>query len=167
MENGHGDYYELDKKGWLKAYGAVEKGLKSGEWKGLNADGTPKYQENYDKGEFIKGVSFTESGKISYNEINVPTQPNGGYQAFYKFIAQNMRYPDEARRNNIEGKVFVQFIINDKGELTEPNVIKGVHSSIDNEALRVIKLHSGWSAPLQRGIPVKQRIIVPIVFQLG
>lgn len=99
--------------------------------------------------------------------VEDPALPPGGYPAFYKYIGDNLKYPAQARRMGIEGKVFVQFVVDKDGSLTEVTAVKGIGAGCDEEAVRVIKGAPKWSPPKQRGKPVKQRIIVPIVFQLG
>ncbi len=99
--------------------------------------------------------------------VEDPATPPGGYPAFYEYIAKNLKYPAQARRMGIEGKVFVQFVVDTNGALTEVQAVKGIGAGCDEEAVRVIKGAPKWSPPKQRGKAVKQRIIVPIVFQLG
>ncbi len=97
---------------------------------------------------------------------NMPT-PVGGYAAFYKFLSKNLRYPTQAKRMGIEGKVFMQFVIDKDGSITDAQVIKGIGAGCDEEALRAINKHPKWNAGKQRGRAVKVRMVVPIVFQLN
>jgi protein TonB len=99
--------------------------------------------------------------------VEEPATPPGGYEAFYKYISDNLKYPAQARRMVIEGRVYVQFVVDKDGSLTEVQSVKGIGAGCDEEAVRVIKGAPKWSPPKQRGKPVKQRIVVPIVFQLG
>ncbi len=91
----------------------------------------------------------------------------GGYSAFMKYVAKKIKYPSQARRMGIEGRVFVEFIINETGELTEIRTIKGIGAGCDEEAERVLKNAPKWSPGKQRGIPVKVKMVLPINFQLG
>ncbi len=93
--------------------------------------------------------------------------PEVGYDAYYRYIVKNLRYPPVARKLGLEGKVFVQFIIDKQGNLLEPRVIKGISADIDEEAIRVIKNGPKWTPGKQRGRPVKVRMIMPITFQLS
>ena len=95
-----------------------------------------------------------------------PTPP-GGMGAFYKYVATNLRYPAQARRMGIEGKVFVQFVVDKDGTLTNVQAIKGIGAGCDEEAVRVIAKAKKWSPGKQRGRPVKVRMILPITFKLG
>lgn len=99
----------------------------------------------------------------------VEDQPEypGGMNAFYKYIGTNMRYPVQARRMGVEGRVFVQFVVEKDGSLSEIQVIKGIGFGCDEEALRVIKRSKKWKPGKQRGRAVKVRMILPIMFRLG
>ncbi|MDN5203584.1 energy transducer TonB [Fulvivirgaceae bacterium BMA10] len=93
--------------------------------------------------------------------------PDGGMGAFYKFVQKNMKYPSQARRMGIEGKVFVQFVVDKDGTITEVQAVKGIGAGCDEEAVRVLKSHPKWKPGKQRGRPVKVRMIIPITFKLG
>jgi len=93
--------------------------------------------------------------------------PKGGMAAFYEYVGKNLKYPAQARRMGIEGKVFVQFIVDKDGSITEVDAIKGIGAGCDEEAIRVLKNAPNWSPGKQRGRPVKVRMILPITFKLG
>jgi protein TonB len=93
--------------------------------------------------------------------------PKGGMQAFYKYVADKMKYPAQARRMGIEGKVFVEFVINRDGSITDVKAIKGIGAGCDEEAVRVVQSAPPWNPGKQRGKPVRQRYVVPITFKLG
>ncbi|MDH5397159.1 MAG: energy transducer TonB [Cyclobacteriaceae bacterium] len=93
--------------------------------------------------------------------------PEGGYQAFYGFVGENLKYPRTAQRMNVEGKVFIQFVIDKKGNITEAQVIRGIGAGCDEEALRVINLAPQWLPGRQRGQSVRVRMVLPITFKLN
>lgn len=99
--------------------------------------------------------------------VEDPAMPPGGYQAFYEYVGKKLKYPAQARRMGIEGKVYVQFVVDTDGSLTDVKAVKGIGAGCDQEAVRVIEAAPKWSPPKQRGKPVKQRIILPITFKLG
>lgn len=99
--------------------------------------------------------------------VEDPATPPGGYQAFYDYVGKKLKYPAQARRMGIEGKVYVQFVVDRDGTLTDVQAVKGIGAGCDEEAVRVIKGAPKWSPPKQRGKAVKQRIILPITFKLG
>jgi len=95
-----------------------------------------------------------------------PVYP-GGMGAFYEFVQKKLKYPSQARRMGIEGKVFVQFVVDKKGNITEVQTVRGIGAGCDEEAVRVIKGSPRWKAGKQRGKAVKVRMILPITFKLG
>jgi periplasmic protein TonB len=92
-------------------------------------------------------------------------EPIGGYESFYKFLSNNLKYPLAAQRNEIEGKVFVEFIVNRDGIPSDMKVLKGIGFGLDEEAKRVIGL-SKWNPGKQRGKPVRVKMVMTIVFKL-
>lgn len=104
--------------------------------------------------------------------IEEPVQPEGGMKAFYKYVGANLKYPKKAKKEGIEGKVFVQFIVHPDGFLTEVTVVKGIHKACDKEALRIFKNYNKdknapkWHYGLSRGKPKTQKIVVPIYFEI-
>lgn len=97
----------------------------------------------------------------------VPAAPDGGFEAFYNDIVKRMKYPAQARRMQVEGRVFVEFVINRDGSITEVKVLKGIGAGCDEEAVRVLETSPRWKPGKQRGVPVRQRMVLPITFKLG
>lgn len=93
--------------------------------------------------------------------------PKGGFSAFYKYVSDNIKYPPQARRIGIEGRVFVEFVIGRDGILTDVKVIKGIGGFCDEEAVRIVESSPPWNPGKQRGKPVRQRYTLPIIFKLG
>ncbi len=94
-------------------------------------------------------------------------EPQGGMEAFYKYVGKNINYPKQARRMGVEGRVFVQFVVDKDGSLNDIKVIKGIGSGCDEEAIRVLKEAPNWKPGKQRGRPVKVRMSIPIFFKLN
>jgi protein TonB len=92
-------------------------------------------------------------------------EPVVGYDAFYAYIVKTLKYPPSARRMGLEGKVFVQFLINKNGDLVDPKVIRGISDEIDQEAIRVIKNGPKWKPGRQRGRPVTVKVVIPLTFK--
>lgn len=96
--------------------------------------------------------------------------PPKGMSEFYKFIANEMKYPAAARRAGIQGKVFVQFVIEKDGSITDVEVFESPNPSLNEEAIRVVVAYAArhkWYPGMQRGKAVKQRMVMPITFKLG
>jgi len=119
----------------------------------------------------IEEAIFEEEEEEVADEIFtiVEQQPGypGGMGAFYQFVQKKMKYPSQARRMGIEGKVFVQFVVGKDGAITEVKVIRGVGAGCDEEAARVIKSSPKWTPGKQRGQAVKVRMVLPITFKLS
>lgn len=92
--------------------------------------------------------------------------PIGGMAAFYGHVNENIKYPRQAQAMNIEGKVFVQFVVGKDGGLTDVVVIRGIGGGCDEEAIRVVKLSPSWKAGKQRGRPVRVKMVLPITFKI-
>ena len=95
----------------------------------------------------------------------LPQYP-GGDAALYKFITQNIRYPSGAAAAGIEGRVFVSFVCDKNGEVSNVKVEKGIGGGLDEEAVRVVKMLKGFSPAKQAGRPVNYRYILPVKFKL-
>lgn len=91
----------------------------------------------------------------------------GGIEALGKFLSENIRYPRAAREQGKEGTVFVEFIVNKDGSLSDFKVMKSVDASLDREALRVVALMPNWTPARQQGEVVRQRFVLPISFRLN
>jgi TonB family protein len=102
-----------------------------------------------------------------FTVVEETAAPIGGLPAFYRFVGNTMNYPVEARRDGVQGEVFVQFIIEKDGTITNPKIINRIGGGCDEEVLRVIELAPKWNPGKQKGKPVRQRYTLPIIFKLG
>lgn len=109
-------------------------------------------------------ISFSQEPYVMVEEM--PEYP-GGDQAMYKFIAENIVYPFEAKENNIQGKVFISFVIDTVGKVTEVKIIRGVDPLLDAEAVRVVSLLPYWKPGKHEGKYVRVQLIIPINYQLS
>jgi len=80
-------------------------------------------------------------------------------------LQKKIKYPEMARKAGIEGRVIVQFVVNEQGEVVNPKVVRGIGGGCDKEALRVVKT-AEFTPGMQRGRPVKVQYTLPITFQL-
>lgn len=90
----------------------------------------------------------------------------GGMMEYMKWLTRNLRYPDIARSQKIQGKVVVQFIVNQDGTIADAKVVKSVNPHLDREAMRVIRMMPSWKPGIQDNKPCKTMVAVPIVFKL-
>ncbi len=145
----------------------------------------PDIEEIEDEIQLNLDIDITEDMVVEQVEVSIPDvedeeeaeeiftivehnpQPIGGYEAFYQYIYNEIEYPRQALRSGVEGKVFVQFIVNQNGELTDFVIIKGIGGGCDQEAVRVLRKAPKWNAGKQRGKPVRVQMIIPIKFTLA
>ena len=91
----------------------------------------------------------------------------GGIQAFYEFVGERLRYPPTAARMGIQGRVYLEFVVDKDGTLGDMRVVKGIGAGCDQEAIRVLKLVPKFKPGKQRGKPVKVRMVIPIFFKIA
>lgn len=90
----------------------------------------------------------------------------GGEKALYEFLANNMRYPTMASGENLEAKIYVQFVINKDGSISDTEVLRGEGFGFDEEAKRVINAMPNWNPGKQGGKNVRVKYVIPIIFTL-
>ncbi|WP_353721353.1 TonB family protein [Dyadobacter sp. 676] len=90
----------------------------------------------------------------------------GGNEAMAAFLRKNLKYPSQASRAGIQGKVFVQFTVGSDGKIENATAVKGIGFGCDEEAVRVVKMMKDWMPGKQAGVPVRVRFTLPIAFQL-
>jgi len=101
-----------------------------------------------------------------YEICEVMPQFPGGDQAMMEFVASNVHYPEEAKEKGIEGRVFVNFVVEKDGSVTEVKVRKGIGKLCDEEAVRVVKSMPKWTPGMQDGKPVRVHYNLPFFFKL-
>jgi periplasmic protein TonB len=89
-----------------------------------------------------------------------------GLKAMYQFLGDNIKYPAVARENNIEGTVFINFVVGKDGTIRDVKVKRGIAGGCNEEAIRVVELMPKWNAGKQNGKPVSVSYTIPIKFKL-
>lgn len=107
--------------------------------------------------------AVVEQGEVYKVVEDMPQFPGGNA---FRYLAQHIRYPEEAVKNGIEGIVYVQFVVDKDGKIVEPKVVQGVCPELDAEALRVVSGMPAWKPGMQRGKPVAVSFVLPVVFHL-
>ena len=102
-----------------------------------------------------------------FSVVEVMPQYPGGQIAMMKYIMENMKYPEQAMKKGIQGRVAVSFIVEKDGSISNVRPIHSVHTLLDKEAVRVVKSMPKWSPGKQHGKPVRVQLIVPIMFKLN
>ena len=115
-------------------------------------------------------VEIEEEEEVAEEEIfqvveNDPEFP-GGVEAMYKYLAQNIKYPQLARENNITGKVWVTFVVEKDGSVTNVTVVRDIGGGCGAEAVRIVKSMPKWTPGKQRGKNVRVQYRLPVNFSL-
>lgn len=122
--------------------------------------------------EKISDVEEIDPDEIDFEEQEVyqiveqmPSFP-GGEQKLSEFIANSIQYPQEAQKTGIQGRVFVSFIVEPDGSVSNVKVQQGIGGGCDQEAIRVIKSMPKWTPGKQRGKAVRVSYMMPVFFKL-
>ena len=101
-----------------------------------------------------------------YDAVDELPRPKPGMKAFYESIAKQLRYPESARKKRVQGKVYVQFVVDEYGTILQPEVLKGLGHGCDKEVVRVLGKAEHWVPGRTDGHAVRTRMMLPISFRL-
>lgn len=119
------------------------------------------YAQDKQNGNAVQG----KDAEYAFEQLEVkPEYPNGN-EGLGKYLSENIKYPKKALKNGVSGKVFVQFVIDKTGKVTNVVAVRGVEKSLDKEAVRVIKSMPKWKPGMKDGQPVKVKYTIPINFK--
>lgn len=104
--------------------------------------------------------------KKTFTVVEVMPEYPGGVNEMMKFLAENIKYPTVAKENGVSGKVYVSFIVEKDGLISDITILRGIGAGCDEEAIRVIKMMPKWKPGTQRGQAVRVQYNVPIKFTL-
>ena len=128
--------------------------------------------ENYYEGnQLLKNRNWKETGEEDISDVfpfadTIPEYP-GGVAGLLRFLRSELRYPNDAHNQGIEGKVVVQFIVMEDGKVDGIKILKGKSPSLDEESIRVVRLMSGkWKPGILNGKKVRVYFTLPVIFQL-
>ena len=130
------------------------------------------FQLQSDSLKYDELVNWNPNEESVYNEVNeidkVDEKPSfpGGESAMKSYLNSNVKYPDVAQENGVQGRVIVESIIAKDGSMSDVKVIRSVDPSLDREALRVVKAMPKWTPAKLKGIPVRTKCTTPVVFRL-
>lgn len=125
-------------------------------------------------------VALLSGGAVSVQKVQTASQRQveiaatveqspsfpGGYQAMNDFIGKNLKYPEQATKNGVQGKVLVSFVVETDGSITDVKVIRGIGSGCDEEAVRVVKAMPKWQPAMKEGKAVAMQFYIPFSFVL-
>jgi hypothetical protein len=160
--NGHCIKYNNDFK-YVIAEGNVINGLEEGEWHGVVGDSS-HYVCAYQEGVVKNGIGYDKGKEHPF--INASTAPTfkGGMNKFYNYLKRNINFPTDIKGNVFDLKVYLSFIVNKDGHLSDFKILKAYNPSTAAEALRVLKLTPKWIPGYYFGIPIRQLYNIPITF---
>lgn len=165
--NGYFTYFR--ENGQINNSGQYKKDKKVDEWIYYHENGNISSKEFFKKDKLQSYKFFEEDGTEKQGDYDYETPPQypGGMEEMYKFMGDEIAYPQQALDNNIQGKVYVRFVVDKDGSLTDIEVINGVHSLLDREAVRVISMMPKWNPGKQHNRAVRVRYTIPINFTIN
>ena len=116
--------------------------------------------------EVVRPEAPKEEKEVPYQAVEQMPQFPGGDAELMKYIQDHLKYPVIAAENGIQGRVIVRFVVSKTGEIQDVTVLRGVDSSLDKEAVRVIKSMPKWIPGKQNGNNVAVYFTVPVMFKL-
>lgn len=111
-------------------------------------------------------VMRKKSGEKIYSSVETMPEYPGGMKYFKRYIDRNLKYPEEAKRNKIEGVVVMQFVVEKNGDITSPKVVRRLEASLDSVAMNLIKGMPRWTPASDHGVKVRCKYSVPIAFKI-
>ena len=111
-------------------------------------------------------VMRPKSGDKIYSSVETMPEYPGGMKYFKKYIDKNLKYPELAKKNKIEGVVVMQFVVEKNGDITSPRVVRKLEASLDSVAMNLIKGMPRWTPASDHGVKVRCKYSVPIAFRV-
>jgi hypothetical protein len=145
--------------------GDYKDGKRNGLWTMQNPVAHTSYSETYDQGQFVKGTSVVDGVTYNYTQIEEPPSFPGGIALFYSKITKYLYSLKVLEESHRSGKVFVGYVIEADGTLSEVKIMKSLSPGLDKIALDVIKYSPTWLPGRQHGIPVRVKFAIPINFE--
>ncbi len=140
---------------------------KSGDVQGLKTE-SERTIKNTNSPVYEDTIPSKRSKDITdFTKVEVLPQFHGGQEGWGDYVKTNLKYPEEAKKNRITGRVIMSFVVDKTGSLEDIKVLRGVEKSLDDEALRILKTSPKWKPGIQNGRPVKVAYTMPIFFQLA
>ena len=116
---------------------------------------------------FMTSTAQTKKNDMVFDVVEVMPQFPGGQIAMLQYLMKNIKYPEQAMKEGIQGRVTVRFIVEKDGSISDVKPVLSVHPLLNKEAVRVVKSMPKWSPGKQNGKPVRVQLIVPIMFKLN
>ena len=111
-------------------------------------------------------IQLLDANSTVFTVVEKMPQFPGGQKALLNFLEREIKYPAQAEEEGIQGRVSCQFVVRKDGSISDPEIVRGIHPSLDAEALRVVKAMPDWTPGQQRGKNVSVKFTVPVIFRL-
>ncbi|MEO9869015.1 energy transducer TonB [Ekhidna sp.] len=128
-------------------------------------DWNPAFFDGQNQSQRFK-LRIQSNDELIFTKVDDPASFIGGKEALYEFVYNNLTYPMAAQQKRINGRVFIQFVVEKDGTLTGLKIVKGLGSGTDEEVLRIFKKMPKWKPAKQRGKLVRQTLIEGVNFSL-
>lgn len=115
---------------------------------------------------FMTSTAQTKKNDMVFDVVEVMPQFPGGQIAMLKYLMENIKYPEQAMKEGIQGRVTVRFIVEKDGSISDVKPVLSVHPLLNKEAVRVVKSMPKWSPGKHNGKPVRVRFNLPVMFKL-
>ena len=115
---------------------------------------------------YAQKTVVSQSNQSVYDEVEVMPEFPGGMQAMIEYLNTNIKYPKDAIKQEVGGRVMVMFVVETDGSLSNVRVARKVFPSLDAEAVRVVKSMPKWKPGKEKGRPVRVNFTMPIVFSI-
>lgn len=122
--------------------------------------------QNSKSDEKIVEHNTGSNNKIIFTYVEQMPEYPGGQVAISAYLKKHIEYPKEALTKHIEGKVFVKFLVNNNGDISDVSILRGIGFGCDEEAIRVVKNWKGWKPGKQNGKAVNVWFSMPIYFKI-
>jgi len=130
-------------------------------------DGEGAVKDSADQAKALSPVAVdNKDNPLNFRVVERLPEFPGGSVEFMKWLTRNLKYPESARQQKVQGKVVVSFVINADGKTSDVKVLTKVHPLLDREALRVIRMMPEWKPGEDKGKPCSTMIAIPVVFAL-
>ena len=116
---------------------------------------------------FMTSTAQTKKNDMVFDVVEVMPQYPGGPIAMLKYLMENIKYPEQAMKEGIQGRVTVRFIVEKDGSISDVRPVLSVHPLLNKEAVRVVESMPKWSPGKHNGKPVRVRFNVPVMFKLN
>lgn len=115
---------------------------------------------------FMTSTAQTKKNDMVFDVVEVMPQFPGGQIAMLQYLMKNIKYPEQAVKEGIQGRVTVRFIVEKDGSISDVKPVLSVHPLLNKEAVRVVKSMPKWTPGKQNGKPVRVRFNLPVMFKL-